>query len=122
MIKRYVGLDLLDLVIHAGVTIAMAVAVAALWSPSEEVGVGLVFAASFVALAWRRNRALSQRTDIDGEGMAARQIAELEDRVAELEASQGRVLELEERLDFAERVLARESERLRLPQGQEGPK
>jgi hypothetical protein len=118
MIKRYVGLDLLDLAIHAGVTIALAVAVAEMWSPSEEIGVGFVFAASFVALAWRRTRALRQRTDLDGEGMAARQIAELEDRVAELEAGQVRVLELEERLDFTERMLARESERVRLPQGQ----
>jgi len=120
MIKRYVGLDLLDLVIHAGVTIALAVAVAEMWSPDEQIGVGLVFASSFVVLAWRRARALRQRPDLDGASVAARQIAELEDRVAELEAGQGRVLELEERLDFTERMLARESERARLPQGQAG--
>jgi hypothetical protein len=79
-----------------------------------------VFAASFVVLAVRRARALRRRTELDTESAPARQIAELEDRVAELEAVQGRMLELEERLDFAERMLARESERLRLPQGQEG--
>jgi hypothetical protein len=120
VIKRYVGLDLLDLVIHAGVTVALAITASEIFAPSEEIGVGMVFAASFVALAWRRARALGQRTEFDGGGMAARQIAELEDRVAELEAGQGRVLELEERLDFTERMLARESERLRLPQGEEG--
>lgn len=40
---------------------------------------------------------------------------ELRTRVAELEAERGRVAELEERLDFAERMLARQSEALHLP-------
>jgi hypothetical protein len=35
--------------------------------------------------------------------------------VAELEAEQARVLELEERLDFAERLLARGAEPERIP-------
>ncbi|MDH4131399.1 MAG: hypothetical protein OEV95_06295, partial [Gemmatimonadota bacterium] len=119
-IKRYVGLDLLDLVIHAGVTIALAVAFAEWTVPQEEVGVGLVFAVSFVVLALRRARALRHQAEGGEEPEASRRIEELEDRLAELEAGQGRVLELEERLDFAERMLARESERARLPQGQTG--
>jgi hypothetical protein len=35
-------------------------------------------------------------------------LADLRSRVHELEAQQGRVMELEERLDFAERLLARQ--------------
>ena len=45
----------------------------------------------------------------------AERVAELESRVAELESQQGRVLELEERLDFAERLLAQERGPARIP-------
>ena len=46
------------------------------------------------------------------------QVEALEARVQQLEAEQDRVVELEERLDFAERVLAQRPESLaRLPQG-----
>jgi hypothetical protein len=41
----------------------------------------------------------------------------LEDRVAELEDVAGRVQDLEERLDFAERVLVRQREAGQLPGG-----
>jgi len=121
MIKRYVGLDLLDLAIQAGATIALAVTAAELWSPNEQVGVGMVFASSFLILAWRRARALRRRAEIDDDSAMVRHVAELEDRVAELEAGQARVLELEDRLDFAERLLAREGERLRVAAPGEAP-
>ena len=42
-------------------------------------------------------------------------MAQLEQRVAELEAGQARVAELEERVDFAERMLAQRKEPGRLP-------
>jgi uncharacterized coiled-coil protein SlyX len=42
--------------------------------------------------------------------MAAERLAELEERIAEVEAGQARMAELEERLDFAERLLARPPE------------
>ena len=42
-------------------------------------------------------------------------VVQLEQRVAELEAGQTRVAELEERLDFAERMLARSESMARLP-------
>jgi hypothetical protein len=41
----------------------------------------------------------------------------LRSRVHELESHQGRFAELEERLDFAERLLARHREPIRLPEG-----
>lgn len=50
---------------------------------------------------------------VPGEGgmttgeMSAERVAELEARVAELEAAQARLVELEDRIDFAERLLAR---------------
>jgi hypothetical protein len=44
-------------------------------------------------------------------------VVQLEQRVAELEAGQARVAELEERMDFAERLLARPDAAGRLPAG-----
>ncbi len=44
-------------------------------------------------------------------------IAQLEQRVAELEATQSRLAELEERMDFAERFLTRAEPAGRLPDG-----
>lgn len=42
-------------------------------------------------------------------------IADLRSRVEQLEAERGRLAELEERLDFAERVLAQSDQSARLP-------
>jgi hypothetical protein len=44
-------------------------------------------------------------------------VEELESRVGELEQMQFRVAELEERLDFAERLLGQQREPERLPRG-----
>ncbi len=44
-------------------------------------------------------------------------VTQLEQRVAELEASQSRLAELEERMDFAERLLTRNEPAERLPGG-----
>jgi hypothetical protein len=46
-------------------------------------------------------------------------MAQLEQRVAELEAGQARVAELEERVDFSERILIRHDAPVRLPGGRE---
>ena len=45
---------------------------------------------------------------------AAQRLEEVEARLQSLELTQERMLELEERLDFAERLLAREKEPLRM--------
>ena len=47
------------------------------------------------------------------------ELADLRTRVQELEAQQGRVLELEDRVDFAERLLAQQRDPARLPAGGE---
>jgi hypothetical protein len=53
------------------------------------------------------------REDIT-EGSGER-VAELEDRVRDLESLQNRMIELEERVDFTERLLARQHEPGQLP-------
>ena len=50
-----------------------------------------------------------------GQPGLADEVAELRERMAELEASSSRLQELEERVDFAERVLAKRDEVARLP-------
>ena len=61
-------------------------------------------------------RAWARRLDSGAVGAdLTREVGELRDRVAELEGERGRVLELEERVDFAERVLAQRNEAAPLP-------
>jgi prefoldin subunit 5 len=64
-------------------------------------------------------RALARRLEGKGTASAALQaeVEELRARVHELEASQGRLFELEERLDFTERILT-QKEPARLPDAQ----
>ena len=67
-------------------------------------GLGILvlgFAAGLIGLRW-----LWRRTTVT----SGRSVAALETRLTELEADRGRVAELEERLDFAERLLARQAE------------
>lgn len=60
-------------------------------------------------------RRLEPRTGRDP--VADGELAELRARVLELESQQGRVNELEDRLDFAERLLAQQRDPARLPAG-----
>jgi uncharacterized coiled-coil protein SlyX len=57
---------------------------------------------------------------IEGKGGAAleQRVQELEQRVQSADQAEGRIAELEERLDFAERLLAQRGEPVKL--GQEG--
>lgn len=65
---------------------------------------------------WPLVRALARRIE-RGPAAAGRagELDELRERVAELETRQAAMTELEERLDFAERLLSRQSEAGRLP-------
>lgn len=111
MLKKYVGLDLFDLLIHFGVTVTGCVLLASMAGPdpaSQESGIAVGIGLSLVVLAWRRRRALAAAAGYSTGEVHAERIAELEQRVADLEQGHGRVLELEERLDFAERMLARQ--------------
>lgn len=120
MIKKYVGLDFLDLVIQFAVTMCLAVIASAVTRPDDEIGVAMVCTASLAVLAWRRSRAMKEQqrsAPITGEVQLDR-LAYLEDRVAELEQGQQRVMELEERLDFTERMLAQQRDPARIGPGQ----
>ena len=110
--KPRLGLDGFDLFIHLAVTACIFGAMAAAGAEEELFG---LLAISLIVLAIRRRVAL---------GRSAREPAELdarleylEQRVADLEAGQDRMMELEERLDFAERLLARSPEAPRLGNG-----
>ena len=113
MIKKWLGLDAFDTIIHVGVTVALMVVVdSASMGPESDGVMALVVAASLVALAYRRTRALRRRMTED-QGDRER-VQELESRVADLEAGQSRMLELEERVDFAERMLSQQREPVKL--------
>lgn len=53
----------------------------------------------------------------DATGGDRAELEALQERVAELEAGQHRMAELEERVDFAERLLARQRDQAQLPGG-----
>jgi hypothetical protein len=77
-------------------------------------GVLFMFGVYRVVTRWidrRHERLMAERTGDAGTG----EVQQLRARVEALEDSVGRVQELEERLDFAERVLAQQRERGRLP-------
>jgi Tfp pilus assembly protein PilN len=76
-------------------------------SPAIVLIVAAVMAACTIVL-WPLARALARR--IEGKGAAAAlqgEIEQLHQRLSELDGLQSRVAELEERLDFAERLLAK---------------
>ena len=113
--REHVGLDGFDLLIHAGVTSAFIGFVAMSNGPEELVPVAT--GVSLLVLALRRHVALRTRRHVglSSDEMAAERLAGLEQRMEELEAEQARVTELEERLDFAERLLATREAQLALP-------
>jgi hypothetical protein len=110
---KIVGLDWFEVVAQVAVTIAVGVALDSMFPGSAgDVTISLWVAASVVVLGIRRKRALM--AEAAGPADSAR-LGQLEDRVAELEAQHGRIYELEERLDFAERLLSQQRDMPRLP-------
>jgi len=109
-IRRSFGIDGVDLLIHAGVTMFVMIMAGSQPGPDAEIAVAGVGAVSLVLLGVRRHRALKRGPqepigEITGEVMNDR-LADLDARIAEVDALAYRVHELEERLDFAERLLA----------------
>jgi hypothetical protein len=109
--KRWFGLDPVDIGIHLGITVCLMGAVSISKGPAEVMP--MIFAASLALLGIRRSLARRKSATNSGEFTAER-IDEIEERMREVDQLQHRVLELEERLDFAERLLARQPPRAEL--------
>lgn len=108
-IRSIFGIDGFELIVHAAVTgILIAWVYEVNRSQDAFIFASMVAIGSLVALSIRRRFGLrrSEAPGITTGEMAAERLAELEERLAELEAGQARMAELEERLDFAERLLA----------------
>ncbi len=90
--------------------------------PLDSSAIVMIVLASLAVLTlvlWPLARALARRLEGRGAPDPAMQheLDELRSRVHELEAGQVRMTELEDRLDFAERILAQRQEPVRLPEG-----
>lgn len=115
--RTKLGLDWIDLLIHIGATIFMMIVAGSVGDemvdgPPTEALIGLVGAVSLILLAIRRQRALAAAPPDD---TGAARIDYIEDRLAALEHGQERIFELEERLEFAERLLAQHQQPDRIP-------
>ncbi len=107
-VEKATGLSWFDVVLHAFVTICITMALAESSGGDEDIIIPLGFATSAVIFGVRRYFALRRRAirePTTGEVEAMR-VEDLEARLADLELGSVRMAELEERLDFAERLLA----------------
>jgi len=113
-IRRTFGLDGVEIAIHAGVTFCLMALADMAQSSGNGEGVAIVGAVSLVVFGIRRQWALKHLPAMTSSELAAERMAEFDARLQEMDQLQFRVQELEERLDFAERLLAqaREPERL----------
>ena len=112
--KRTFGLHPVDFIIHF---LAGGFIVVALGDASKNDAVALVATAGLFALyAWRRQRALAR---LPATGMTSGEVrlVELETQAEELHELRTRVAELEERLDFTERMLAQQRDPAQIGRG-----
>ena len=108
-LKRWLGLDLVDLMIHVGATICLMGFVGVADGPEELFPI--ITMGSLILLGVRRK--IAMRRGMLDHGQDVDRLAEVEERVTYLEGLQDRVMELEERLDFTERMLTKQqNERL----------
>ncbi len=113
-LKEILGLDLFDIALQAVITGVIIFWITESNTHQDAVILGSAAATiSLVVLGVRRRLALYkvERSARQVDVVASERLAELEERVADLEAAQARMAELEERVDFAERLLARGAER-----------
>lgn len=88
--------------------------------PQVTVIISLAFLAACAVVLYPLMRAIGRRIEGRGTGDAAlrEELEQLRGRVADVEVLQHRVMELEERVDFAERLLAQRREPERLGRGE----
>ena len=106
-IRSTFGIDGFDLFVHAAATVAAIVVLGPGMDGDPGVVLGGVPVVSLLVLAVRRHFGLKNLPPETTSEVAAERIYQLEERMADLEAMQFRVQELEERVDFAERLLSR---------------
>ena len=106
MIRRWLGIDGVDFAIQAFVTFFAAFIVSGT-GPGQDVRIGAVFMTSVVVLGIRRYLA-RKRGELGQTPSSGEYVLDLEQRLADLESAQQRIYELEERVDFAERLLSQQ--------------
>lgn len=112
--KRTFGLDPIDFILHF---LIGGLVVGGLADAARNDTVGMVGSAALFALyAWRRQRAL-RALPATGYSSGEVRLAELDAQAEELHELRGRFAELEERLDFTERMLAKSREPEQLGRG-----
>lgn len=112
-VRRWLGMDGVDLLVHLAVTIlALVMLMGVVEAEPEQVVFPGVMAVSVLLFAWRRRTGLRRLEESGATGET--RLAELDARVLQLEAMQERLFELEERMDFAERLLAGQKDPERL--------
>ena len=105
--KKFFGVDLFDTLVHLGITVAAMVIIEEKTRQPEPVV--LLACASAVVYSIRRHfalKALKRESEVSGTFVTG----ETELRLRELEQLYARIAELEERADFAERMLAKKDE------------
>jgi hypothetical protein len=105
--KRFFGVDLFDSIVHLGITLAAMVLIAEKTRQPEPVI--LLASVSAIIYSVRRFYAL-KALKREPEVSDAYVTGETELRLRELEQLHSRIAELEERVDFAERLLAKNAE------------
>ena len=113
--KRFFGLDVFDTFVHVVISLAI-MGLVAKESRQPEPPI-LLGCASLVIFAIRRKVALGglrRRPEVSGETTGVHRKVDTEGRLEDLETLYGRVAELEERLDFTERLLASKNEPAKL--------
>lgn len=113
-IRRWLGIGGVDLVIQTALTLcAIGVFVNIVGPRAQEIATFGVLGISVLVLAVRRHFALRRQGGDETTGeLAGQHLAELEMRLSDLELGQGRITELEDRLDFAERLLAQRQDQM----------
>jgi len=113
--RRIFGIDVVNSVLYVAGSFAVVIFTGEL-THSDEMAMGALTLCigGYAIVRHYAMRALP----LEEESSGAWRAADLEARVADLELMQQRVMELEERLDFAERMLAAKPEQARL----EGPR
>lgn len=109
------GVDWIAIGIHGFITICVAAALGEASGNADDVLIPLVFGVSALVFEVRRRRAHFHAVPsglTTGEVEAAGRVEEIEQRVADLEMIAHRVADLEERVDFSERLLTQQRDRL----------